>query len=416
MTRHHNRRAAAGLAAAGTAVALAACGSSSSGGSTSAADSGSGAGATKSGGVSRVKITLTNDGGTDKCTMDHTSASAGPVTFTVTNKSSTAITEVELQSQQRILGEKENLAPGLAPVSFTLTLTGGTYQVYCPGAQAETQNFKVTGTAASASGGSTQALLQEGVKGYAGYVRTNIASMQTAVNTLVTAINSGDLAQAKTKYALARPFYEKIESNVDGFVLPGYRATDNAGNLDYLIDMRASNLDSKVGWHGFHAIERDLWQDGKISANTKKLGAELKSNVGKLVTLSKGLTFKPEDLANGAAGLLEEVQTEKIKGEEEKYSHLDLVDFNANVEGAQQAFAFLQPGLKKIDPTLATTISTQFTKVETALNKYRDGKIPGGFMYWTPAMRVKDAASLSKTVQALQDPLSKVGEKVATAQ
>ncbi len=179
-----------------------------------------------------------------------------------------------------------------------------------------------------------------------------VDDMVTAVNRLKVDIDEGDLAKARTDYALARPFYERIESDVDGFVLPGFKATDNAGNLDYLIDMRASNLDPKVGWHGFHAIERDLFQNGKITDGTKQLAAELQNNAGRLEKVVKALSYKPEDLANGAADLLEEVQRTKITGEEEAYSHFDLVDFVGNVEGAQQAFAFLEPGMEKIDADL----------------------------------------------------------------
>jgi iron uptake system component EfeO len=389
------------------AMALAGCTSTPSS-SGSAAD-------TTATGVSRVAVTLTSSGGDDRCELDHSSAKAGPITFTVTNKDSTAITEVEIQSQDRILGEKENLAPGLKPVSLTLTLGGGTYQIYCPGAATETQDFTVTGKAAAAPTGSIQTVLAEGTKGYAQYVDTVVAGMVTAVGNLKTAVDDGDLAEAKKAYALARPFYERIESDVDGFVLPGFSATDNAGNLDYLIDMRQSNLDDAVGWHGFHAIERDLYQGGAITASTKSLAAELATNVGKLESLVKTLDYKPEDLANGAAGLLEEVQSEKIKGEEEAFSHLDLIDFAANVEGAQQAFAFLKPGLSKIDPDLTKQVTTQFTAVNAMLDTYRDPAAAGGFVTYTPALRATDAAKLSQAVQALQDPLSKIAEKVATA-
>ena len=87
-------------------------------------------------GVSQVQITLTSDDG-GSCVLDSDSAKAGPVTFSVTNKTAAGLTELELLSNDRILGEKENLAPGLPPVSFTLTLDGGTYQIYCPGAARE---------------------------------------------------------------------------------------------------------------------------------------------------------------------------------------------------------------------------------------------------------------------------------------
>ena len=367
-----------------------------------------------SNGASQVAVTLTSDGG-GTCTLDNSTAKAGPVTFTVTNKTATAITEVELQSDNRILGEKENLAPGLPSVSFTVTLGGGTYQIYCPGAAQEQQNFTVTGKAATQPTGSAAAILATGTKGYADYVDGVVDAMVTATSTLKSDIDAGNLAKAKRDYPLARPFYERIESDVDGFVLPGFKATDNAGNLDYLIDMRASNLDPKVGWHGFHAIERDLYAGGKITASTKQLAAELQTNVTKLDQVAKTLTYKPEDLANGAADLLEEVQSTKITGEEELYSHIDLIDFAGNVEGAQQAFAFLQPGLDKIDPTLSQQVATQFTKVNALLDTYRDPSVPGGYKLYTAALKKSDGAKLSRAVQALQEPLSQIAEKVATA-
>lgn len=366
-------------------------------------------------GAAHVAVTLTNTGGEDTCTLDHDSATAGPVTFTLTNTSSTGITEVELQSEGRIIGEKENLAPGLGPVSFTVTLPSGTYQLYCPGAAKDTHTFTVTGAGAAASGGSVQTLLKTGTTGYGKYVDGVVADMVTAVDNLKSAVDSGNLEQAKGAYAQARPFYERIESDVDGFVLPGFSATDNAGNLDYLIDMRQSNLDDAVGWHGFHAVERDLYQGGAITDSTKTLAAELQSNVTGLSSRASKITYKPEDLANGSASLLEEVQSEKIKGEEEAFSHLDLIDFAANVEGAQQAFAFLQPGLKKIDPDVTKQVTTQFDRVLAMLSKYKDASAAGGYVTYTAQLRASDASKLSQAVQALQDPLSKIAEKVATA-
>ncbi len=412
-----NRRLALTAAAGLTALALSACGSS--GGDATAGGGPSVAGLTAApvkDGAAQVAVTLAVGSGGDACQLDHATAAAGPVTFTVTNKDAASITELELMSDQRILGEKENLAPGLPAVSFTVTLGGGTYQVYCPGASVENQTFTVTGRAATAPTGDAATLLAAGATEYGTYAVQTLTDMQTAVANLTKAVDSGDLAAAKKQYALARPFYEKVESAVEGFVLPGFTADDNRGNLDYLLDMRASNLDPAVGWHGFHAIERDLWQGDRITDRTRTYAAALQTDTAKLAGVAKTLTYQPEDLANGAAGLLEEVQSNKIKGEEESYSHLDLVDFAANVEGAQQAFAYLKPGLEKIDPTLTEQVATQFDRVNTALEKYKDPSQAGGFRLWTPALRATDAAAMSKTVQALQDPLSQIAQKVATAQ
>ncbi len=364
-------------------------------------------------GASQVTVTLTGDeGGT--CLLDYTSAAAGPVTFTVTNESATSLIEVELLSNNRILGEKENLAPGLPPVSFTVTLGGGDYQIYCPGAATEMIDFTATGEVTEATGTIAE-ILAEGTVGYGAYVDGVVDNMVVAVGTLDDAIQAGDLEAAKVAYANARPFYERIESSVEGFIIPGFDATDNHGNLDYLIDMRESNLDPDVGWHGFHAIERDLFEAGAITDNTKQLSTELVENVDLLLSVVKGLEYAPEDLANGAASLLEEVQANKVSGEEENYSHIDLVDFAGNVEGAEQAFAFLEPGLTEIDPDLTAQIRAQFDAVKALLETYRDPDELGGYTLYTEALKASDAATLSRAIQALQEPLSQIAEKVATA-
>ncbi len=145
-TRRAAGRTVAGLTMAALAtVALAGCGSSGEVASTSPASSGAADAAPVSDGAAQVAVTLAGGSNGDECRLDFGTAAAGPVTFTVTNKDAASITEVELVSDQRILGEKENLAPGLAPVKFTVTLGGGDYQFYCPGAATENTTFTVTG-------------------------------------------------------------------------------------------------------------------------------------------------------------------------------------------------------------------------------------------------------------------------------
>ena len=202
----------------------------------------------------------------------------------------------------------------------------------------------------------------------------------------------------------------------DDALLAGFAVGDNAGNLDYLIDMRASTpVDGKVGWKGFHAVERDLWQGNAITPNTKALSTELVGNVGKLNGIVTTLQYKPEDLANGASDLIEEVQNTKITGEEEAFSHIDLVDFAGNLEGAKEAFAYLEPGLTTIDPAMTRVIAHRFDQTDALLDTYRDAHDLGGYQRWTPALRAQAANRLSQSVQALQDSLSKLAEKVVTA-
>ncbi|MDT5075624.1 MAG: iron uptake system component EfeO [Mycobacterium sp.] len=398
--------------ATAAALTLSGCGSHS--------DTATSATATSSaGGVNTVNVTMTNDGGGDGkdiCKLDTSSVAAGPVTFKVTNTNAPGITELELIKDQRIVGEKENLAPGLDPVSFTATLDGGAYKVYCPGAGSEYVDFTVTGQAAAVPSGTVQTIMADGTKSYAAYVVDQVNQLNAGVKALDAAVQAGNVQQAKVEYTKARPFYERSESNVDGFVLPGFAVDDNAGNLDYLIDMRESTpVDAKVGWKGFHAIERDLYQGNAITPATKAFSTELVGNVGKLVGIVGPLQYKPEDLANGAADLIEEVQNTKITGEEEAFSHIDLVDFAGNVEGAQQAYAALRPGLQKIDANLVAQLDQQFQAVLTALDGYRDPTAPGGYRVWTPQLRVTDAPKLTAVIQPLHESLSTVAQKVVAA-
>ncbi|WP_139825196.1 iron uptake system protein EfeO [Mycobacterium conspicuum] len=366
----------------------------------------------RSAATNNVKVTMTGDG----CALDTTSVSAGPVTFTVANTNAPGITEVELLRDQHIIGEKENLAPGLDPVSFTVTLDGGSYQLYCPGAATEYQSLTVTGRASAAPTGTLASILSQGTKDYAAYIVGQIGQLNAAVQGLDAAVQAGDVAAAKTAYTKARLFWERAESTVEGFVLPGFAVGDNAGNLDYLIDMRASTpVDAKVGWKGFHAIERDLWQANAITPTTKALSTELVGNVGKLNGIVATLQYKPEDLANGASDLIEEVQNTKITGEEEAFSHIDLVDFAGNVEGAQQAYAALRLGLERIDGNLVNQIDQQFRAVLSVLDGYREPSALGGYRTYTPALQASDAAKLTAVIQPLHQSLSTVAQKVVSA-
>ncbi len=74
-------------------------------------------------------------------------------------------------------------------------------------------------------------------------------------------------------------------------------------------------------------------------------------------------------MVGGAAGLIE-VAASKISGEEDRYSHTDLWDFQANVEGSQKIVDLLRPQLQA-NPELLAKVDANFKKVDTILAKYR---------------------------------------------
>ena len=401
-------RSAAPAVLAGMAVltlSLSACGSAAT--TDNAANALKGGAATVSNGAAQIAVSVEKVDGEDACVPEFTSAPAGPVTFTIANKDASAVSEVELLSDKRILGERENVIPGLKSVSFTVTLTGGEYQLYCPGASKEYQPFTVTGAAASAAANGVSDLLKQGTDGYAKYVSGQVDSLVLAAAALQAAVDSGDVTASQKAYAEARPFFERIEPVAESFP-----------DLDPALDLRVADVEPGTEWTGFHPLEKDLFEAKAITASSKALAAGIVKNVATLKTLTAELetnaSYKPEELANGASGLLEEVQSSKITGEEEAYSKLDLVDFAANIEGSQQAFEYLKPALNEIDATLTKQISGQFETVNTALDGYKDANAVGGFKAYTDELKKSDAAKLTALIQSLQAPLAKIAEKVAT--
>src|SRR6185312_14481636 len=131
-------------------------------------------------------------------------------------------------------------------------------------------------------------------------------------------------------------------------------------------------------WRGFHRIEKALFQQ-KTLTGVAPYGDKLVADVGRLQKLTAGLTYQPTELANGAQELLDEVASGKITGEEERYSHIDLLDFAYNVEGAAQAFAQLQPALDKIDAGLSQQIQTAFTALDKLVDTYRTTTDASGY-------------------------------------
>jgi len=347
-----------------------------------------------------VNVMVTADQG---CVPDTTHLAAGPLTVTVTNRDAAAVSEIEVLSGERIVGEKENLPPGFNG-TFTVSLTAGTYTLYCPGAPHERSALTVTGTATGAADSSLTALWQRGTVQYGRYVDTQLDSLVETTTALARTLHGGDLDAARAAYLAARPAYEKIEPVAESFATGG---TD----LDAAIDARMDEVPA-ARWTGFHAIEKGLFADGRLTG-LGRLGDGLVRDVRRLRELAAHLRYQPFELANGAQELLDEVARSKITGEEERYSHTDLLDVQANVEGAEQAFAALQPALVRIDPTLTGTITSRFAALHTVLDRYRDARDPSGFVRFGQ-VTAPDKRALSAAVTAVQEPLSRVASKATS--
>ena len=250
-----------------------------------------------------------------------------------------------------------------------------------------------------------EALLTAGEEEYADYIRAQVAELATGVDALAAAIDAGDVPAAQLAYAAARIPWERIEPVAESF-------TEGDASLDEAIDAREGDVDV-ADWTGFHPLEQGLFE-AQSTDNLSPLAAGLRENVAKLSALVADEEYDSDDIAMGAGELLNEVSQTKVQGEEERYSRIDLLDVQANVEGSQAAYAAIAPALAMIDPALAATIDERFAAVAAALDKHRSPETIGGFILF-PELSQADQRELADAVTAAKEPLANGAGKVAAA-
>jgi iron uptake system component EfeO len=192
--------------------------------------------------------------------------------------------------------------------------------------------------------------------------------------------------------------WERIEPVAESF-----------GDLDPILDAREADLEPGQEWTGWHRIEKDLWPPATdytplTSAERTAVAERLVADTTTLYDRTRDMTFQADQLGNGAKELLDEVATGKITGEEEIWSHTDLWDFQANLEGAKVMYAGLASVVEKRDPDLAATLDAEFADVQALLDEYRDGE---GFVLYTD-LTPEQVKELATAVDALGEPLSRL--------
>jgi iron uptake system component EfeO len=339
-----------------------------------------------------IQVTATDT----ECTVARTQVSAGTVTFSVTNKG-TKVTEFYVYaSGDRVLGEVENIGPGLSR-TVKVELPAGTYQTACkPGMTGDGIRgpFVVTGSAEALT---ADAKLAQATESYQRYVRSQTEALLAKTTEFVNAVKAGDVARAKALYPVARTYWERIEPVAEIF-----------GDLDPKIDGREDVVAEGMQFTGFHALEKQLWTTGDVS-QSGALADRLLSDVQAIVVKANAEKLSPLQLANGAKELLDEVAEGKITGEEDRYSHTDLWDFHANVEGAKAALAALRPALEERDAELAKALDERFAAVEAAMAKHAVGD---GWKLHT-SLSQAELKELSDVINALGEPVSKVAAVVS---
>jgi iron uptake system component EfeO len=330
------------------------------------------------------------------CDVAKTTLEAGTHVFAISN-SGAKVTEFYVYAAgDRVMGEVENITPGLSR-ELRVELPAGTYQATCKPGMVGTGIRNALTVSGSAAALTADAALAQATASYTRYITAQSEALVQRTTEFANAVKAGDIAKSKSLYPIARTYYERIEPVAEIF-----------GDLDPKVDGREDGATKELPFTGFHRLEKDLWVNGDVSKDGA-IADQLVRDVKEVVTRAKDEKLTPLQLANGAKELLDEVANGKITGEEERYSHTDLWDFAANLEGSQAAVSALRPTLEQRDPALVKQIDAAFATAEAELNKHRAG---GGWKLQTQLSQA-ELKGLSDTINALAEPISKIAGVIA---
>lgn len=374
------------------APALGACTENADSGSSAAGDTGD----------ARALSVVSTD---EACDVSSATAPAGTLTFDVTNDGE-QVTEFYLLGEDglRIVAEVENVGPALSR-QLVVNVPAGTYTTACkPGMTGDgiRAAFDVTESTDEAPevSADAQELIDAATSNYVAYVQDQSDQLLVKTTAFVEAYEAGDDERARSIYPFAREHWERIETVAESF-----------GDLDPKMDLREADVEPGDTWTGWHLLEKDLWPADAgadyvplTDVERTTYGDDLLANTTELDSRVQDLTYTVDQIANGSQGLLEEVATGKVTGEEEAWSHTDLWDFQANVDGARVGFEGVQPIVEQNDPALAGELTTRFAALQTLLDAQRAGD---GFVLYTD-LTPEQIKALSDAVNALSEPLSRL--------
>ena len=244
----------------------------------------------------------------------------------------------------------------------------------------------------------TKEQLKQATDLYKKFVENQVDTLLKDTEKFAETIKAGNLEEAKKQYPVIRMAYERSEPIAESF-----------GELDVNIDFRLADYleenKTEEGWRGFHRIEKIMWEQN-TTKGTEEYADQLVKDIKELKAKVATVEVTPDLMVTGAVDLLNEVATQKITGEEEIYSHTDLYDFKANIEGAEEIFKIFKPLIEKKDGKLAKDLTEKFATINSLLDKYKTDE--KHYKLYTDLTK-ENTKELSEAVTKLGEPLSQMG-------
>ncbi|MBL7227644.1 MAG: iron uptake system protein EfeO [Pseudomonas sp.] len=274
------------------------------------------------------------------CEPNALTVPAGRASFRIINRSDRAV-EWEILDGVLVVEERENIAPGLSQV-INANLLPGDYAITCGLLSNPRGTLHVTPTAES----DAQAKAKPSMVAFIGplsefrvYLSSQGGALIKAVSALEQAIAAGDLAQAQALYLPAREAYQRLAP-----------AAQRLAELDNAINARADYFESREqdpAFSGFHRLEYGLFEQhtlGDLTPIAQRLLADVTTLKQQLLAQS----LPPEQLVSILVRNLNSLaDVRAASGEEERYSHLDLNGFAANLTVTRKVVDLMRPLLTK---------------------------------------------------------------------
>ncbi|MDD0987165.1 MAG: iron uptake system protein EfeO [Pseudomonas sp.] len=274
------------------------------------------------------------------CEPNALTVPAGRASFRIINRSDRAV-EWEILDGVLVVEERENIAPGLSQV-INANLLPGDYAITCGLLSNPRGTLHVTPTAES----DAQAKAKPSMVAFIGplsefrvYLSSQGGALIKAVSALEQAIAAGDLAQAQALYLPAREAYQRLAP-----------AAQRLAEQDNAINARADYFEKREqdpAFSGFHRLEYGLFEQhtlGDLTPIAQRLLADVTTLKQQLLAQS----LPPEQLVSILVRNLNSLaDVRAASGEEERYSHLDLNGFAANLTVTRKVVDLMRPLLTK---------------------------------------------------------------------
>ncbi len=310
-----------------------------------------------------VVVTVTDT----TCEPAELTVPAGKSTFRIHNASERPL-EWEILDGVMVVAERENITPGLN-ATLTERLKPGVYDITCGLLSNPRGKLTVVATAESAAATAAPELryfigpLSE----YRVYLDRRASELADSVDVLGERIAAGDLAGARAAWLAARQPWRQMAP-----------VTARIADLADTMDPLAAYLEKREadpGFTGFHRIEYALWSEG-TTEGLAPIMARLSDDVATLKGRLKTLNLAPADLAANAAALATRV-ADQATASPTPYSHADLADFSADLDGIAKSALLVDPLVKAADPSASAGLARALDAARATLDGFRqDGAFP----------------------------------------